>query len=185
MRELLELLRELDAKLGAEGLKTKVDLFILGGAAAVLAYSSPRATMDVDGYLAQPRVRKLFEDWAGDGSELARKHGVYFQAANTSLMLIEEPDWFERSKEILKGELENIRVLVISREDLILSKLSRYNDRDREDIRLLIENRSVDVKKLIAYYKSARQHYVGNLRTLDQTFGIVLEEHFGHGPLKL
>lgn len=182
--ELLELLREIDRRLGAESLKKKVELFVLGGAAAVIAYGSPRGTMDIDAYLENERVRRLLEAWAGQGTELALKFGVYFQSANTRLMLIEEPDWRERSKEILRGKLRNIRMLVIGKEDLILSKLSRYNDRDREDIRFLVENHEIAPKRLIAYYRSARQYYVGNLRTLDQTFNIVLEEHFGCKPPK-
>jgi len=48
----------------------------------------------------------------------------------------------------------------------------------------LCEERKVDVKKLIAYYKSARDYYVGDLRPLDQTFNIVLGENFGRKPLK-
>lgn len=178
------LLREIDRRLNAEGLKKKVDLFVLGGTAAVIAYGSPRGTMDIDGYLENEKVRNLFEAWAGKGKELAQKFGIYFQSANMSLMLIEDPAWRERAKEILKGKLKNIRVMAIAREDLILSKLSRYNDRDREDIRFLLEKHRVNLKKLIKYYKSARQYYVGERRTLDQTLNIVLEEHFGGKPLK-
>jgi hypothetical protein len=181
--ELLELLREIDNRLAAEKMAKKVDLFVLGGAAAVIAYGSPRGTVDIDAYLENKRVRELFESWAGQGKELALKHGVYYQNANISLMLIEDPDWRDRSREILKGKLKNLRVKAISKEDLILSKISRYNDRDREDIRFLTEKHKIEPKKLIAYYKSARQYYVGDLRTLDQTFNIVLGEHFGHKPL--
>jgi hypothetical protein len=177
--ELLDLLLEVDRRLDAEGPRKRVDLFVLGGAAAVIAYGSPRGTVDIDGYLEDRRIRELFEAWAGKGAELARKSGVYFQGANLSLMLIEDPDWRERSREILKGKLKHIRVLAIGKEDLILSKLGRYNDRDREDIRFLIEHHRVDPKALIEYYKGARKYYVGNLRELDQTFNVVLEEHFG------
>lgn len=182
--ELLALLQDIDHKLDAESLDGQVDLFVLGGAAAVIAYGSPRGTVDIDAYLEDRRVRHLFEEWAGQGKELAKRFGVYYQSASLHFMLIEDPGWRERAREILPGKLRNIRVMAISKEDLILSKLSRYNDRDREDIRFLIEKRKVDVKKLIAYYKSARPYYVGERRTLDQTFNIVLEEHFGHKPLR-
>lgn len=181
--ELLELLREIDRRLDEEGLKERVGLFLLGGAAAVIAYGSPRATMDIDAYVEDPRVRRLIEAWAGRGQELALRFGVYFQSANTSLMLIEEPAWWERSQVILKGKLKNVRAAAIGKEDLILSKLSRYNDRDREDIRFLAENHKIGVKELIRYYKSARRYYAGDLRPLDQTFNIVLEEHFSRKPL--
>lgn len=44
------------------------------------------------------------------------------------------------------------------------------------------EKYPINPDKLIAYYKSARQYYVGNLRTLDTTFNIVLKEYFGLKP---
>lgn len=184
-KELLAFLRDIDDKLGGENLKTKVDLYVLGGAAAVIAYGSPRGTRDIDGYLESRRVSTKLEEWAGEGKELSTKHnGIYFQPANLVIMLIEDPDWRERASEVYKGELKNMKVFVISKEDLILSKLSRYNDRDREDINFLARKNAIDPKKLIAYYKSARQYFVGDLKRLDQTFNVVLEENFNHKPLQ-
>ena len=182
--ELLEFLRDIDARLAGEKLRGKITLYVFGGAAAVIAYGSTRGTVDIDAYVEDEGIRRKLVDWAGDGTELAKKHGIYFQSANITLMLIEEPEWKERSVQILADRLEHIRVMAIGKEDLILSKLSRYNDRDREDIKFIAEKRGIDPKKLIAYYKSARQYYVGRLETLDQTFNIVLEEHFGHKPIE-
>lgn len=182
--ELFEFLRDIDARLAGENLKSKVTLYVFGGAAAVIAYGSKRGTTDIDAYLEDERIKEKFLKWAGEGSELYKKHGIYFQSANTSLMLIEDPDWKHRSVEILKGRLKHILVMALSKEDLVLSKLSRYNDRDREDIKFIAENHKIDPKNLIACYEAARKYYAGHLRTLDQTFNIVLEEHFGHKPLK-
>ncbi len=97
-------------------------------------------------------------------------------------MLI-DPDWKDRCLDILKDRFEHIRVVALGKEDLILSKLSRYNDRDREDIQFIAQDCKADPRTLIVYYKAARQYFVGNLSTLDQTFNIVLEENFGHKPL--
>jgi hypothetical protein len=80
--------------------------------------------------------------------------------------------------------LKHLRVMALGREDLILTKLGRYNDRDRQDIQFIAENHKIDPKNLIAYCKSARQHYVGDLRTIDQTFNIALEENFGQKALE-
>ena len=182
--ELFEFLKDIDARFEGEALKSRVTLFVLGGAAAVIAYGSRRGTQDIDAWLEDKRVSEKLERLAGKDTDLAKKHGIYFQAANTSFMLIEEPEWRDRSIEILKGRLKHFKVMAVGKEDLILSKLGRYNDRDREDIRFLTEERKVDVKKLIAYYKAARGFYIGQLSTLDSTFNVVLEEHFGHKPLK-
>ncbi|MBI5629418.1 MAG: hypothetical protein HY921_00890 [Elusimicrobia bacterium] len=175
--ELFRFLGDIDALL-EEGLA----LYILGGAAAVIAYGSGRGTIDIDAYLDDERLRCKLSDWAGRGTELARRHGLYFDSANAALMLL-EPDWKDRCVEILKGRLKHIQVMALGKEDLILSKLSRYNDRDREDIQFMVEKHRPDVKKLVAYYKAARQYYVGHLPRLDQTFNILLQEHFKRRPI--
>jgi hypothetical protein len=183
-QELLDLLRDIDARLDGEKLKGRITLYVFGGAAAVIAYGSKRGTVDIDGYLEDEKIKKKLLEWAGEGTELAKKHGIYFSSANMNLMLIEDPDWKERCVEILKDDLKHMRIMALGKEDLILSKLSRYNDRDRADIQFIVEHHKIDPKRLIAYYKAARQYYVGRLETLDQTLNIVLGEHFGHKPLK-
>ena len=65
---------------------------------------------------------------------------------------------------------------------LILSKLSRYNDRDREDIKFIIETHKVRPGRLVERYEAARSYYAGNLTVLDTTFNIVLREYFGLAP---
>ena len=83
----------------------------------------------------------------------------------------------------MQGSFKGLCVKALSKEDLILSKLSRYNERDREDIRHLIKVCNAEAKKLIEFYKAARSYYVGDLRTIDQTFNIVLKEHFDLEPI--
>ncbi len=182
--ELFEFLKEIDARFAKDAPPSKITLYVLGGAAAVIAYGSKRGTEDIDAWLEDSRMRTRLQELAGKDTDLAKKHQIYFQPANMSIMLIEEPEWRERAIEILKGRFKHLRIMAASKEDLILSKLGRYNNRDREDIRFIAEERKVDVKKLIAHYKAARGYYVGDLRSLDQTFNAVLEEHFGHKPLE-
>jgi hypothetical protein len=182
-QELFEFLKDIDARLDGENLQGKITLYVFGGAAAVIAYGSKRGTVDIDGYLDDERIWKKLVEWAGEGTALAKKHEIYFQAANTHIMMIEDPDWKERCVEILANRLKHLRVMALGREDLILTKLGRYNDRDRQDIQFIAENHKIDPQNLITYYKSARQYYVGNLRMIDQTFNIVLEENFGHKPI--
>ncbi|OGS06474.1 MAG: hypothetical protein A2270_07245 [Elusimicrobia bacterium RIFOXYA12_FULL_51_18] len=174
--------RDIDERLSKENLAEKVPLYIFGGAAAVIAYGSRRGTLDIDAYVEDRAIKKKLLNWAGQGSELENRHGFYLHSANTELMLIETPDWKYRSVEILRGKLRHIRVMAVSKEDLILSKLSRYNDRDREDIQFITGKYNINSDRLIKYYKSARQYFVGNLEMLDTTFNIVLKEHFGLSP---
>lgn len=180
-RELRAFFGVLDERLGQGGFEGRVTVYVFGGA-AVVAYGSARATLDIDAYVDDRAIERQFLEWAGEGSTLARMHGLYFQSAHTELMLLEEPEWKERSIEILAGALKRIRVRALGREDLILSKLFRYNDRDRADILFLAESGKVDPNTLIARYKSARLYYVGSLTRLDSTFNLILGEHFGLGP---
>jgi len=181
-RELLDFFLDIDVRLGKENPAKQIALYLFGGAAAVIAYGSRRGTVDIDAYVENRTIELKLLEWAGQGSELEKKHGLYFHNTNTELMLLETPDWKERSVEILKGKLIHIQVMALSKEDLILSKLSRYNDRDREDIQFLTGKFKIDPERLIALYKSARLYFVGNLQTLDTTFNIVLKEHFGLEP---
>lgn len=181
-REFLDFFREIDERLAKEAPSEKVYIYVFGGAAAVIAYGSPRGTMDIDAYIEELAVKGRLLEWAGQGSELEKKHGLYLHKANIELMLIETPDWKARSVEILRGKLKHLKVMALGKEDLVLSKLSRYNDRDREDIQFLLSKDKVDPHKLIAYYKAARLYYAGDLRTLDTTFNIVLKEYFGLKP---
>lgn len=183
--ELLDFLRDIDALLKKDSFDGKVTLYVFGGAAAVIAYGSKRGTLDIDAHIENRAAEEKLLGWAGRGSKLERKHGLYLQSANTELMLLESPDWKKRCVGILAGKLKHLRMKALGKEDLILSKLSRYNDRDREDIKFIIEKTEVDSKKLIAYYKSARLYFVGNLGTLDATFNVVLGEHFDIKPLRL
>lgn len=181
-REFLDFFREIDERLGKDKLFSKITLYIFGGAAAVIAYGSKRGTLDIDTYIDERAVREHLLKWTGRGSELEHRHGLYLHGANTELMLLETPDWKIRSIEILRGKLKHLQVMAISKEDLILSKLSRYNDRDREDIQFITGKYSINPDKLISYYQSARQYYAGNQQTLDTTFNIVLKEYFGLPP---
>lgn len=182
--ELVAYLGELDKLLKKQGAARKAAVYVFGGAAAVIGYGAPRATVDLDVFLEDQGIEAKLLEWGGKGSELEKRYGLYVQSANTTLMAIEFPEWRDRSVEILGGKFECLQVKVLSKEDLILSKLGRYADRDREDIKYLAEQAGADPDKLVDYYKSARQYYVGDMRALDATFNVVLREHFDRGPLK-
>jgi hypothetical protein len=62
-----------------------------------LPNGSKRGTVDIDGYLDDDRIWMKLVEWAGVDTALAKKHEIYFQSANTSIMPIEEPEWKERS----------------------------------------------------------------------------------------
>lgn len=181
-QELVELLKEIDRLLLQAHGKQRVKLYIFGGAAAVAGYGVPRATVDIDFLIESEEIEKKILEWGGQSSPLAVKHGVYMQSANTVLMLLEEDQWRKRSRKILPEEFQCLDIRVLSVEDLILSKLGRYSDKDRADIKFLLEKHPVKPESLIECYRLARSYYVGNLRMLDSIFNVILKEHFNLPP---
>lgn len=78
--------------------------------------------------------RRDLQQIAGEGSPLARKHKVHLHDAAVATL----PDGYEvRIKEILPGRFKHIRLFVVDPYDLVLSKLSRNEERDREDVKHL------------------------------------------------
>lgn len=60
--ELFEFLRDIDERLGNESLKSKIALYVFGGAATVIAYGSKRGTTDIDAYIEDERIKKRLLD---------------------------------------------------------------------------------------------------------------------------
>ena len=134
-----EFLEELDGLLDEP-----FELRCVGGFAAVAGYGLPRSTNDLDYYSVVPhkRVNDL-EQMAGEGSALARKHKVHVHHPAAASV----PERYEeRMTELFPGRFKNIRLFVLDPYDMVLSKLSRNIERDREDVRYLARTRQLDAK---------------------------------------
>jgi Nucleotidyltransferase of unknown function (DUF6036) len=126
-------LQELDSLLDEP-----VQFHCIGGFAAVAKYGLPRGTNDLDYFSLVPanRMRDL-QEMAGEGSPLARKHKVHVHHAGVATL---PENYEERMKELLPGQFKNICLFVLDPYDLVLSKLSRNIERDREDFKPLVSN---------------------------------------------
>ena len=126
-----EFLEELDSLLSEP-----IDLHCIGGFAIVAAYGLPRSTNDLDYFSLEPRNQAAeLEKLAGQGSALARKHKVFVHRAAVASV---PENYQERMTELFSriflrtsGSRFSIRMI------LILSKISRNADRDREDVKYL------------------------------------------------
>jgi hypothetical protein len=68
---------------------------------------------------------------AGPKSELATKHGVYYQHVTVA----DRPESYaERATELFPGLFRNLRMFVLDPHDLARSKLTRNTPVDREDV---------------------------------------------------
>ena len=165
-------LKELDSLLAEP-----IELHCIGGFAVVAAYGLPRSTNDLDYYSITPcnRVGDL-ENMAGEGSALARKHRVCIHHAAIASV----PDNYEdRLTELYPGRFKNIRLLVLDPYDLVLSKLGRNCDRDREDVQYLARTQKLEAGILRERYeKELRASLIGPPDWHDGTLEFWLQAYF-------
>lgn len=167
-----EFLRELDHLLEAP-----VELHCIGGFAAVAAYGLPRSTNDLDYFSLVPHDHKEeLERLAGEGSALARKHKVHVHHAAVASL----PEGYEeRMTELFQGRFKKVRLFVPDPYDLVLSKLSRNAQRDREDVEYLAKARQLDAVVLQKRYEEElRPFLIGPADRHDYTLKFWIEAYF-------
>lgn len=98
----------------------RVRLILVGGAAIILKGFENKVTTDID------TVVKLEEDV----SDFLRSFAINNDAAEVSVL---PEDYESRMEEIVLG-LEVLEVYVVSNEDLVISKVGRYDTDDKRDL---------------------------------------------------
>jgi hypothetical protein len=154
------------------------ELGCIGGFAAVAGYGLLRSTNGLDccSVIPHSRVNDL-DRLAGPSSVLARKHKVHLHYAAVASI---PESYDERMTEILPGRFKNIRLLIPDPYDLVLSKLTRNAERDREDVAYLAKTRHLDPEILRERYTNElRPILIGDLKTHDQTLEFWIEAYFG------
>ncbi len=167
-----EFLGELDALLDEP-----IKLHCIGGFAVVAAYGLPRSTNDLDYYSLVPcnRVRDL-ERIAGEGSALARKYKVHVHHAAVATV----PESYDkRMTELFPERFKHIRLFVLDPYDLVLSKISRNVERDRQDVEFLAKTKHLDAVILRERYeKELRPILIGPPSWHDATLEFWMEAYF-------
>jgi Nucleotidyltransferase of unknown function (DUF6036) len=167
-----EFLEELDGLLDE-----LFELHCIGGFAVVAGYGLPRSTNDLDCCSVIPcnRVNDL-DRLAGASSVLARKHKVHLHYAAVASI---PESYDERMTEILPGRFKNLRLHIPDPYDLVLSKLSRNIERDRQDVEFLAKTKHLDSVVLRERYeKELRPILIGPPSRHDATLEFWLEAYF-------
>lgn len=167
-------LDDLDRLVVAERGSSPIDMHCVGGFVVAMCYDLQRGTADIDVFEVVPgNALTLLLDAAGKGRPLARKHGIYIDAGSRVAKL--PHDYASRLTEIFTGRFAHLRLLVLDRYDLALSKLERNIDRDRDDV-LLLSRASFDVAVLRErYWTEVRPYVTGRTSWHDQTIELWLE----------
>lgn len=165
-----------------DALTVDVALHCLGGFVVTTCYDLPRATADLDVLLISPSTSQLsILGLAGRGSRLHKKHGVYLDFVTVATY----PDSYEeRLTEAFSGACNRIRLLVLDPYDLVLAKLERNLQRDRDDFAHLAEVVPLDLNVLRQRYRDELRPYLGRPEREDTTLQLwidIVEERRGQG----
>jgi uncharacterized nucleotidyltransferase DUF6036 len=162
-----------------EELDTLLDepIHCIGGFAVVMGYGLPRATNDLDYCTLIPynRINDL-QRMAGPSSALAEKHKVYVQHPGVDAI---PENYDERLTELSPGRFKNIRLFIPDAYDLVLSKLGRNIERDRQDVEYLVRTAHLDSVILgERYAKELKSILIGDPRQHDRTLELWIEAYF-------
>ena len=148
------------------------ELHCLGGFVIVESYDFTRVTADLDVVDVRGIDPGQLADLAGRGSELHRRHKVYLDIVTVASV----PENYEqRLRDLLSGEFKNLRLKAFERHDLVLSKLARNLDRDREDVKRLAAKPGLDPTLLKERYDTELRDQLARPEREDLTLALWLE----------
>ena len=160
-----------------------VELHCLGGFVVVALHGFPRPTSDIDLLSVCPSNQaEYLQEIAGEGSKLHKKHGIWLQNAGG---IVTYPDDYEsRLIAIFHGRFKNLSLKALEAYDLVLSKLDRNWQKDREDVEYLAKHVPLDAEILQERYKKELRPYIVDpiAQRLDNTLNWWMEAYF---PLRL
>ena len=145
-------------------LREPVKMYLAGGV-AVNFYTGYRVTDDIDASFSQriilPNANELVVSY---DDENGQHKMVYFDMNYNPTFAIMHPD-FEKDAAPVEGNEfkdDKIRLYILSPADLALSKISRFEDNDKEDIAELARRKLISPKELEQRAEKAFSYYIGN-----------------------
>lgn len=179
IEQLLKFLKAIDEHLTGA---SKLEMFVGGGAAILLAYDGEIATDDVDLIAVRKDLPSWLVELAGDGSALHRETDYYLDIVAPGLFP-QEWGWRKRALPVETLGLKHVELRVLELHDLVLSKLKRFAGKDRDDIRGLCEREEFNIDTLRARYRNARQMFdFDQQEKLDRNFRFVEAEFLALEP---
>jgi hypothetical protein len=149
----LSLLQEID-----DSLESSISFHCFGAFAITVQFGLPRETSDVD--VISGIVREHYGelvDLAGKNSPLYKKHSVYLDVVGSIATI---PDNYEDRLIPIITPFKWIRFYVMEVHDIVLTKISRDQPKDIQDVEHLAKTVSLDTKLLRRRFKSELQHNI-------------------------
>lgn len=121
-------------------------LYCLGGFVVTACYGLPRPTGDLDVFSISPASSQAsLLEIAGRDSALHAKHGVHLDVVTIANL---PENYKQRLTETFVGAWERIRLYALDPYDLVLAKLERNLQRDRDDFAYLAQTVPLDMPTL-------------------------------------
>lgn len=187
-------LQDIDARWPAT--ESRIPFRVLGSTALMLQTNYIRGTKDSDVLGVDPIIGQVAEallSLAGKDTPLHREHQVYLDVVGSGVpFLPRPPKW--NLVEALSGGLRSFEVLALDITDVVVSKLKRFHDNDRADIKAMIDRDLVDHARMVERFLSAAdvfsmdaraQHlvrYAQNLNWVEREFLGVAETEYELPP---
>lgn len=143
-----------------------------GGFVIGKLYGLTRVTADLDVISVRGARMARLQELADLDFDLNRRHRVYLDVVTVAIV----PDHYEeRLTDWLPDEFQHLRLKVLEKHDLALSKLSRNLDRDREDVTRLCSGVALDVRLLARRYRSELRYQTTRPERDDLTLDLWIE----------
>jgi hypothetical protein len=148
------------------------ELHCFGGFVVAEHYGLVRATADVDVLESRGTDLATIARLAGKDSPLHSQHKVYVDVVT----IADVPDDYEtRLIDMDVSGLRHLRLRAFERHDLVLAKLARNIDRDREDVIALARGPGLDVEVLKERYLTELRPQIGRPDRDDLTLRLWVE----------
>jgi len=149
------------------------ELHCLGGFVLAERHGLLRPTADVDIVDARGTTNlRTLQKIGGKGSALARRHHVFLDIVTVAAV---PEDYERRLADIPFSEFKHLRLRAFEHHDLVLAKLARNADHDRDDVKHLAVGAGLDCNLLRERYRTELRFQFGDPRQADLTMDLWLE----------
>jgi hypothetical protein len=134
-------LADLDQTLQGRANGEYLNVFHIGRSSLIWRYDYAATTTDID--ILEPRggtqgrLLRLALELFGEGTHKAQEHGLYLQPVHEDFP--PTPNGYKERAEAVPGPWRVLRVYWLEPHDFAVTKLKRFEPRDRQDLRLLCD----------------------------------------------
>jgi hypothetical protein len=144
-------------------------LHCLGGFVIAEQYDLTRSTGDIDILESRGTDPGTIARLAGKGSPLHERYRIYIDIVGVATA---PEDYERRLATVFADEFARLRIRTLERHDLVLAKLERNSDRDREDVERLARGPGLDASILKSRYERELRPLLGRPDREDLTLSL-------------